>query len=198
MYTLYGRNGSGSAAIEAALAIIGAPSASSRRLRGRRTRPYAELLEVNPLGRYRRSCWPMAARFRKARQSSFISGSPIRTGGLLPRDDPARAQAIRGLVFIAANCYAAIASSIIPRRWCEDADEATQKRIRAGTRARLHQYWKCSPTSFRRVLISAEAIWRARPSRRRRVEMVGGAGASAEGTSDVLPKRCCVSKRIRK
>jgi GST-like protein len=61
---------------------------------------------------------------------------------LLPRDDSARAQAIRGLVFIAANCYAAISVIDYPERWCEDADETTQKRIRAGTRARLHQYWE--------------------------------------------------------
>jgi GST-like protein len=45
-------------------------------------------------------------------------------------------------VFIAANCYAAIGIIDYPERWCEDADEATQKCIRNGTRARLHRYWE--------------------------------------------------------
>jgi GST-like protein len=60
----------------------------------------------------------------------------------LPHDGSARAQAIRGLVFIAANCYAAISVIDFPERWCEDADEATQQRIRSGTRARLHRHWE--------------------------------------------------------
>jgi GST-like protein len=60
----------------------------------------------------------------------------------LPRDASARAQAMRGLVFIAANCYAAISVIDFPERWCKDADEPTQERIRAGTRVRLHQYWE--------------------------------------------------------
>ncbi len=49
------------------------------------------------------------------------------TAASCPRDDSARAQAIRGLVFIAANCYAAISIIDYPERWCEDADEATQE-----------------------------------------------------------------------
>jgi GST-like protein len=69
-------------------------------------------------------------------------GSVHRDSGLLPRDDSARAQAIRGLVFIAANCYAAISVIDFPERWCQDADEAMQERIRVGTRARLHRYWE--------------------------------------------------------
>jgi GST-like protein len=45
-------------------------------------------------------------------------------------------------VFIAANCYAAISVIDFPERWCKDADEATQERIRAGTRERLHRHWE--------------------------------------------------------
>ena len=63
---------------------------------------------------------------------------------LLPAHTSARAQAIRGLVFIAANCYSAISIIDYPERWCQDADgdEKTQERIRAGTRARLHRHWE--------------------------------------------------------
>ncbi len=63
---------------------------------------------------------------------------------MLPRDLSARAQAVRGLVFIAANCYAAISVIDFPERWCADADsdEPVKERIRAGTRARLHRHWE--------------------------------------------------------
>jgi len=64
--------------------------------------------------------------------------------GLLPQERPARAQAVRGMVFIAANCYAAISIIDFPERWCADADndEAVKERIRSGTRARLHKHWE--------------------------------------------------------
>lgn len=66
------------------------------------------------------------------------------TSGLLPDAAAARAQVVRGLVFIAANCYAAISIIDFPERWCEDSDgdEAMQGRIRAGTRARLYRHWE--------------------------------------------------------
>jgi len=60
----------------------------------------------------------------------------------LPADPAARAKAYRALVFIAANCYAAIGVFDYPERWCADCDDATRERIRKGTRARLHQLWE--------------------------------------------------------
>jgi glutathione S-transferase len=70
-------------------------------------------------------------------------GSP-----LLPADAARRAQALRGLVYIAANCYAAIGVIDYPERWCADADEHTKKRIQAGTRARLHALWDTFADTF--------------------------------------------------
>ena len=60
---------------------------------------------------------------------------------LLPRAVDKRAQAIRGLVYIAANCYAAIGIIDYPERYCSDADEALRERIREKTRTRLHELW---------------------------------------------------------
>jgi GST-like protein len=65
--------------------------------------------------------------------------------GLLPREP---AQAIRGLLYIAANCYAAIGVIDFPARFCADCDDATAERIRAGTRARLHEYWRIFADTF--------------------------------------------------
>jgi GST-like protein len=79
--------------------------------------------------------------------------------GLLPADPSQRAQAIRGLVFIAAQCYAAIGVIDYPERWCADCDEATAARIRAGTRARLHRMWEIFADTFpARPWLSGAAI----------------------------------------
>ena len=50
MYTLYGKKGSGSAAIEAALAVIGAPNRLVETASWEQNKAFAELLELNPLG----------------------------------------------------------------------------------------------------------------------------------------------------
>jgi GST-like protein len=78
---------------------------------------------------------------------------------LLPRAASQRAQAFRGLVFIAANCYSAISIIDFPERWCADADEPTKQRIRAGTRERLHRHWEMFADLFpARPYLGGEAI----------------------------------------
>ena len=144
MYTLYGKNGSGSAAIESALAIVGAPSRIVETATWEQNDAYAELLKLNPLGQIPTLVLPDGGALSESAAILIHLGLAHPESGLLPRDESARAQAIRGLVFIGANCYAAISVIDYPERWCEgaDADEATQKRIRNGTRARLHRYWE--------------------------------------------------------
>ena len=142
MYTLYGSNGSGSAAIEAALAIIGAPSQLVETASWAQNDAYARLLEVNPLGQIPTLVLADGTVLSESAAILIHLGLAHPDSGLLARDDASRAQAIRGLVFIAANCYAAIGILDYPERWCEDADEAMQQRIRNGTRARLHHHWE--------------------------------------------------------
>jgi GST-like protein len=144
MYTLYGKNGSGSAAIEIALAIVGAPSRIVETATWEQNDAYAELLKLNPLGQIPTLVLPDGSALSESAAILIHLGLAHPESGLLPRDESARAQAIRGLVFIGANCYAAIGIIDYPERFCEDADadEATQKRIRNGTRARLHRYWE--------------------------------------------------------
>jgi GST-like protein len=69
-------------------------------------------------------------------------------GLLLPQDAGARARVLRGLVYIPANCYAAISVLDYPERWCEPCDEAMKAQIRAGTRARLHHHWQVFADEF--------------------------------------------------
>ena len=59
-----------------------------------------------------------------------------------------RAQAMRGLVYIAANCYAAIGIIDYPERWCSERRRGHTKRIKAGTRKRLHYLWDVFADTF--------------------------------------------------
>ena len=142
MYTLYGKKGSGSASTEAALEIIGAPYRVIETASWATNEAFNELLKLNPLGQIPTLVLPDGSALSESAAILLHLGDAHPDSGLLPRDSSARAQAIRGLVFIAANCYAAISVIDFPERWCKDADEATQERIRAGTRVRLHQYWE--------------------------------------------------------
>ena len=79
--------------------------------------------------------------------------------GLLPAATVDQAQAIRGLVYIAANCYAAIGIIDYPERLCADADEALRERIRNGTTQRLHQLWDVFADTFpARPFLAGERI----------------------------------------
>jgi GST-like protein len=142
MYTLYGKQGSGSASAQAALEIIGAPYRVVETASWEPNAAFAELLKLNPLGQIPTLVLPDGSVLSESAAILIHLGSVHPDSGLLPRDASARAQAIRGLVFIAANCYAAISIIDFPERWCENADEATQERIRAGSRARLHRHWE--------------------------------------------------------
>jgi GST-like protein len=53
-----------------------------------------------------------------------------------------RDQALRGLVFIAANCYPAIGVFDHPERWLPKGGELMLERLRRGARARLHTHWE--------------------------------------------------------
>lgn len=141
MLTLYGTKGSGSAAIEAALEIAQAPyrivdAASWEPGPGR-----DELVRINPLVQIPTLVLEDGAVLTESAAILIHLGLVFADTGLLPRAGTERAQAIRGLVYLAANCYAAIGVIDYPERWCEGGDEAALARIKAGARARLHALW---------------------------------------------------------
>jgi GST-like protein len=144
MYTLYGKKGSGSAAAQAALEISGAPYKIIETASWERNDAFADLLKLNPLGQIPTLVLPDGSVMSESAAILIHLGEAFPKSGLLPRDASARAQAVRGLVFIAGNCYAAISIIDYPERWCSDADndDAVKERIRAGTRARLHKHWE--------------------------------------------------------
>lgn len=144
MYTLYGKKGSGSASTQAALEIVGVPYRVVETASWEQNEAFAELLKVNPLGQIPTLVLPDGSALSESAAILIHLDSAHSEVRLLPRELSVRAQAVRGLVFIAANCYAAISIIDFPERWCADADndEAVKERIRAGTRARLHRHWE--------------------------------------------------------
>jgi len=142
MYTLYGKKGSGSASTQAALELIGAPFRIVETASWEQNAAFQELLKLNPLGQIPTLVLEDDSVLSESAAILIHLGNVHPQSGLLPGAPAARAQALRGLVYIPANCYAAISIIDYPERWCEDADEAMQQRIRNGTRARLHHHWE--------------------------------------------------------
>lgn len=144
MYTLYGKNGSGSAAIEAALNLARVEYTLVETASWERNEAFSRLVAANPLGQIPTLVQPDGSVLSESAAILMHLGDAHSGSGLLPDAPAARAQAQRGLVFIAANCYAAISVIDFPERWCAnaDVDEAVKERIRAGSRARLHHHWE--------------------------------------------------------
>jgi GST-like protein len=143
-YLLYGKNGSGSASVEAALTIVGAPFTVVETARWARNAAYDELLRLNPLGQIPTLVLPDGSVLSESAAIHIHLADAHPQAGWLPAAPSARAQAIRGLVFIAANCYPMITIIDYPERFCTGAvrDEDAKARIRAGTRKRLHKHWE--------------------------------------------------------
>ena len=141
-HVLYGARGSGAAAVEMALVLAGLPFRKVNAASWEAGPGRDELARVSPLLQIPTLELPDGSVMTESAAILIHLGLAHPESGLLPGDAGKRAQAIRGLVYIAANCYAAIGIIDYPERWCADADEATQQRIRAGTRARLHRHWE--------------------------------------------------------
>jgi GST-like protein len=150
LLTLFGKRGSGSAAAEAALILADVPFRIVETASWERNDAFDELLKVNPLGQIPTLLLADGSSLSESAAILMHLGLTYPESGLLPKDPSARAQALRGLVFIAANCYAAISVIDFPERWCADADndDAVKERIRTGSRARLHRHWEIFADMF--------------------------------------------------
>lgn len=144
MYILYGKQGSGSVTTQIALELCGVAYRSVETASWAPNAAFADLLKVNPLGQIPTLLLPDGSALSESAAILIHLGETYPESGLLPRDPAARAQVVRGLVFVATNCYAAISIIDFPERWCADADDdaAVKERIRAGARARLHRHWE--------------------------------------------------------
>lgn len=148
MWTLFGAPGSGSAAVEIALDRCDVPYRVQRAATWEPDSAQAELRRANPLGQVPTLQFDDGSVMTESAAILIHLGLAFPASNLLPGDAAARAQALRGLVFIAANCYAAIGVIDYPERWCDGGDEAIHERIRAGARRRLHLYWDLFADQF--------------------------------------------------
>ncbi len=144
MYTLYGKKGSGSASVEAALTIIGVPFTVRETASWERNAAFDDLLKVNPIGQIPTLVLDDGSALSESAAIHIHLADTHPAAHWLPAEPSARAQAIRGLVFIAANCYPMITIIDYPERFVSELgdDEALQKRVRAGTRQTLHRHWE--------------------------------------------------------
>jgi len=149
-YVLYGKLGSGAASVHAALEIAGAPYRVVEAASWEPDAAFEELLAINPIGQVPTLALPDGSVLSESAAILVALAERHPGSGLLPTDAAARAQAIRGLVFIAANCYPCITIIDYPERFCADAtdDEAVKTRIRTGTRERLHRHWELFADMF--------------------------------------------------
>ena len=143
-YVLYGKLGSGAASVHAALEIIGAPYRLVETASWEPNAAFDELLAINPIGQIPTLKLPDGTALSESAAILIHLADAHPAAQLLPADAAARAQAIRGLVFVAANCYPCITIIDYPERFCANADddEAAKERIRKGTRDRLHKHWE--------------------------------------------------------
>src|SRR3954466_16403710 len=107
MCTLYGAKGSGAAAVEAALRLAGQPFKWVEAASWQPTPALERLKAVNPLAQVPTLELEDGRAMTESAAILISPGQRYPHSGLLPAEP---AQAIRGLVYSAANCCAAIGS----------------------------------------------------------------------------------------
>jgi GST-like protein len=140
-YVLYGSRNSGSAAVEAALELARAPYRIVSAATWDKTADFEELKRVNPLHQIPTLVCPDGTVISESAAILIHLGLAHPRAKLLPANASQRAQAIRAMVFIAANCYAAIGVIDYPERWHGKGDKDADERLRKGARRRLHKLW---------------------------------------------------------
>src|SRR3569623_2062722 len=108
MYTLYGFKGSGSASVEMALRVLGVDYRIVNAAEWQPESNIDELRRITPLGQIPTHVLPDVKVMSESAAILSHLGLVAAPGVLLPADEAARAQAIRGLVYIPANCYSCV------------------------------------------------------------------------------------------
>ena len=147
-YVLYGSRNSGSAAVEAALELARVPYRIVSAATWDKTAAFEALKRINPLHQIPTLVCPDGTAISESAAILIHLGLAHPRAKLLPADASQRAQAIRAMVFIAANCYAAIGVIDYPERWHGRGDKDADERLRKGARRRLHKLWNVFADTF--------------------------------------------------
>ena len=146
--TLYGHRGSGSAAIEAALVLTRLPHRLVQAASWAPESALEDLRFVNPLAQIPALVWDDGVVMTESAAILIELGLRHPASGLLPAEPAARAQALRGLVFVAANCYAMIGVIDFPDRVIDAPGDLELQRIDQRCRTRLHGLWAVFADQF--------------------------------------------------
>ena len=148
LYTLYGARGSGSAAIEMALRACGAQWKHVEAASWKPQSAIEELRRVNPLVQIPTIALPDGTVLTESAAILIHLALAHTSASLLPETSSSRAQAIRGLIFIAANCYAAVSVVDFPSRWTVASTESEHDRVREAARQQLFHHWDIFADTF--------------------------------------------------
>ena len=148
MYTLYGSRGSGSVIVEAALERCGLAFRQVRASAWEEDSAIDELRRVNPLAQIPTLVMPDGSVMTESAAILVHLGLQYPNSALLPTDESARAQTLRGVVFIAANCYSAITASDYPERFTTDDSDEARASVREAARRMLHRHWEIFADQF--------------------------------------------------
>lgn len=147
-YVLYGAQGSGSSIAEIGLQACAQPYRLVRAARWEEDSALDELERVNPLGQIPTLVTPEGAVLTESAAILMHLGLRFPASGLLGDDDAARDQILRGLVYIAANCYSAITATDYPERFTTSEDAAARDAVKQAARQRLHRHWAMFADQF--------------------------------------------------
>ena len=140
--TLFGFKGSGSAAVEMALDRCGIAYEVVEAASWHPGPGLDRLRASNPLAQIPTLQLPDGSILTESAAILIHLGIEHPGSGLLPDAASAKAQAIRGLVFIAANCYSDVSIIDYPERWLATPDEAPKENLRNGARRHLAMMWE--------------------------------------------------------
>ncbi|MGY2399261.1 glutathione S-transferase N-terminal domain-containing protein [Pseudomonas sp. SDO5271_S396] len=151
MYTLYGIDESGSCMIEIALQRCGVPWRRVDASSWATGEGSDELARINPLKQVPTLVTPNGQVLTESAAILIHLGLEYPSSELLAGN---RAQILRGLVYIAANCYSAIGIIDYPQRWLGNVNETVQTQLVTGTRRYLHQAWVVFADQFAEQLFA--------------------------------------------
>ena len=148
MLTLYGTQGSGSAAVEAALEIVGLDYRKVEAASWKPSPGLDELRRINPIAQIPTLVLDDGSLLTESAAILIHLGLAHPMSGLIASDPARRAQQIRGLVYVAANCYAGIGILDYPDRWYPDPDDAVKAAMQTRGKARLAELWEIFADQF--------------------------------------------------
>ncbi|AZF10148.1 putative GST-like protein yncG [Pseudomonas sp. R2-37-08W] len=155
MYTLYGTDESGSCMIEIALQRCGVPWHRVDASSWHEGEGSEALARINPLKQIPTLVTPDGQVLTESAAILIHLGLEFPDANLLAGN---RAQILRGLLYIAANCYSAIGIIDYPQRWLGDAGESLQTQLTTGTRRYLHQAWVVFADQFADQLFTPDNV----------------------------------------